>query len=69
MNTQARTMSIVFGVIGMFAGITALDALSDGASMSLRFLTVTEVIAPWVIAGAIVLAANEIAQTVKAIRQ
>ena len=67
MNSQARAMSIVFCAIGVLAFITALNAPVDGASMSLRFLTVTAVVAPWAIAGVIVRSANEIALTTKTI--
>jgi hypothetical protein len=65
MNIQSRIFPIVVGLVGMFAGYAALDAVPDGASTSFKYLTAADAIAPWVIAGAIVWATREIIQAMK----
>jgi hypothetical protein len=65
MYNQGRIYAIVLGLFGMFAGYAAADAVPDGASTSFIFMVSADAIAPWVIAGMVVWAAQEIIQAIK----
>jgi hypothetical protein len=65
MQNQGRIYAIVLGLFGMFVGYAALDAVPDGASTSFKFMVSADAIAPWVIAGMVVWAAQEIIQAIK----
>jgi hypothetical protein len=65
MYNQGRIHAIVLALFGMFAGYAALDSVPDGASTSFKFAVSADAIAPWVIAGMVVWAAQEIIQAIK----
>ena len=69
MNNKGRIYAIVLGLFGMFAGYAAADAVPDGASTSFIFTVSADAIAPWVIAGMVVWAAQEIIQAINKNRE